>query len=278
MPVAQFAPHHTSGAGPVNALSDPDLRLFDPEQGFYAWCRYLVELPATVVLLVVTAPFVLIAATLVRLTSKGPAIYAQVRLGRDGQPFRVFKIRSMIHDCERLSGPKWSNGRDPRVTPVGRIIRRLHIDELPQLWNVLRGEMSLIGPRPERPEFVEKLERAIPRYRERLRVRPGITGLAQVQWPADIDIEGARCKLAYDLYYVENLNAWLDFRISLCTIAKLVGMPFSMMRALFRMPAKSQVELLYWQAVPKSQDRRRRRPKAMPAAMERRRTLALQPA
>jgi lipopolysaccharide/colanic/teichoic acid biosynthesis glycosyltransferase len=258
-------------------LSDSDLCLPDADRGWYAWCRYAVEMTAAVVLLVLTAPLVLIAAVLIKLTSRGPVIYSQLRLGKGGQPFQVLKIRSMHHDCERLSGPRWSNGRDPRVLPVGRVIRYLHIDELPQLWNVLRGEMSLIGPRPERPEFVFKLEKSIPRYRERLQVRPGISGLAQVQWPADIDVEGARCKLAYDLYYIEHMSAWLDLRISLSTVLKMLCVRFSVMRALFALPTKSEVEAVYWQTVPRSQDRRRQR-RIVPASQERRRQLVLQTA
>jgi len=259
-------------------MSDADLYLPDAERGWYAWCRSAIEIPATAVLLVLTAPLMLIAALLIKLTSRGPVIYSQLRMGRGGQPFKVLKIRSMYHDCERLSGPRWSNGRDPRVLPIGRVIRYLHIDELPQLWNVLRGEMSLIGPRPERPEFVLKLEKSIPRYRERLRVRPGISGLAQVQWPADIDVEGARCKLAYDLYYIENMSPWLDFRISLSTLLKMACVGFSVMRTLFALPTKSEVEAVYWQAVPRSQDRRRQRSRIVPASKERRRQLVLQSA
>src|SRR5205814_291249 len=115
---------------------------------------------------------------LVRITSRGPAFYTQTRLGLRGRTFTIYKLRSMYEYCENHSGPLWSSKDDPRVTPLGRFIRRTHIDELPQLWNILRGDMSLIGPRPERPEFLPKLETIVPRYRERLRVRPGVTGLA----------------------------------------------------------------------------------------------------
>jgi lipopolysaccharide/colanic/teichoic acid biosynthesis glycosyltransferase len=163
----------------------------------------------------------------VKLTSRGPAIYAQVRLGRDRHPFPIFKIRSMYHDCERLTGPAWSTGNDPRVTPVGRFLRVTHLDELPQLWNVVRGDMSLIGPRPERPEFVDHLEQAIPRYGERLAVRPGVSGLAQVNLPADTDQESVRRKLGYDLHYVAHAGPWLDLRLMLATALFLTGVPFA---------------------------------------------------
>jgi lipopolysaccharide/colanic/teichoic acid biosynthesis glycosyltransferase len=249
MPVESKLALNRPKATKPHPLSDPAIYLHHAERGWYAWPRKVIELPATVCLLVLTAPLIVLAALLIKLTSRGPAIYAQTRLGRGGQPFKVYKIRSMYHDCERLSGPRWSNGRDPRVLPLGRIIRLLHIDELPQLWNVLRGEMSLIGPRPERPEFVSKLERSVPRYHERLRVRPGITGFAQVQLPADTDVESVRRKLAYDLYYIENLGPWLDLRISLATALKMIGVSFPVLRKLFAMPPPTDVETLYWRTV-----------------------------
>jgi lipopolysaccharide/colanic/teichoic acid biosynthesis glycosyltransferase len=249
MPVAQDTALNRRGPTKPHPLSDPDVYLRHAEQSWYAWIRLGIEYPITVCLFVLTAPLVALAALLIKLTSRGPLIYSQVRLGRGGQPFKVYKIRSMYHDCERHSGPRWSNGRDPRVLPLGRIIRVLHIDELPQLWNVLRGEMSLIGPRPERPEFVLKLERSVPRYRERLRVRPGISGLAQVQLPADVDLESVRRKLAYDLYYIENMGPSLDVRICLGTILKMVGVRFSVLRKLFSMPDPNDVEALYWQPI-----------------------------
>ena len=138
-----------------------------------------------------------VAAIVVKLTSRGPAFYTQIRLGQDGRAYAIYKLRTMTHDCEKLSGPQWSKKGDCRVTAVGRLLRRSHLDELPQLWNVLRGEMSLIGPRPERPEFVPRLERSLPHYRARLHVRPGVTGLAQVQLPPDTDLGSVRRKLAY---------------------------------------------------------------------------------
>jgi lipopolysaccharide/colanic/teichoic acid biosynthesis glycosyltransferase len=175
-----------------------------------------------------TAPVLAAALLAVKLTSAGPAIYTQTRLGRGRRPFRIYKVRTMYHDCERRSGPKWSTGDgDPRVTPVGRFLRRTHLDELPQLWNVLRGEMSLVGPRPERPEFVAQLERALPGYADRMSVAPGVTGLAQVNLPADTDFESVRRKLAYDLDYIDRRGAWLDLRIIACTGLSLVGVPFA---------------------------------------------------
>jgi lipopolysaccharide/colanic/teichoic acid biosynthesis glycosyltransferase len=194
------------------------------------------------VLLVLAAPLVLLAAGLVKLTSRGRALYKQTRLGKNGRPFTLYKIRTMHHDCERESGAKWSCPGDPRITPLGLFLRRTHIDELPQLWNVLRGEMSLVGPRPERPEFVPALAEAIPRYQERLLVRPGVTGLAQICLPPDTDLNSVRRKLIYDLYYVENQGPWLDLRIVLATAVKVVGVPLTWLAWMFWMPAAEAIE------------------------------------
>jgi lipopolysaccharide/colanic/teichoic acid biosynthesis glycosyltransferase len=151
----------------------------------------------------------------------------------------------MRHNCESHSGPQWSTPGDCRVTLVGRFLRRTHIDELPQLWNVLRGDMSLVGPRPERPEFVPQLERNIPCYRERLQVRPGITGLAQIQLPPDTDLASVRRKLAHDLYYVRSLSFWLELRILAITGFNFMGLPSAPVRALLRVPGGVKVEQAY---------------------------------
>jgi lipopolysaccharide/colanic/teichoic acid biosynthesis glycosyltransferase len=193
-------------------------------------------------LLIATAPLVLVAAVLVKLTSRGPVFYSQTRLGRNGRPYAIWKLRTMLHNCECWSGPQWSTAGDPRVTPVGRILRRMHLDELPQLWNVVRGEMSLVGPRPERPEFAVQLEKLIPHYTGRLLVRPGLTGLAQIQLPPDTDIDSVRRKLAYDLYYVRRLSFWLDARILLSTGFYLLSVPFAVPRTLLRVPSRGVVE------------------------------------
>jgi lipopolysaccharide/colanic/teichoic acid biosynthesis glycosyltransferase len=163
----------------------------------------------------------------VRLTSSGPAFYSQLRVGRGGREFRIYKLRTMYHNCEQKSGVVWSTPGDPRITPLGAILRKTHVDELPQLLNVLRLEMSLVGPRPERPEIIPVLEREIPTYRARLKVRPGVTGLAQLRLPADTTIQSVRRKLAYDLYYIQTCGPWLDFRLVLCTALKMFGLSLS---------------------------------------------------
>jgi lipopolysaccharide/colanic/teichoic acid biosynthesis glycosyltransferase len=194
---------------------------------------------------VLTVPVMLACVLLVRLTSRGPAIYTQSRVGQGGRVFTLYKIRTMYHDCERQSGPRWSTPGDTRITPVGRVLRKLHLDELPQLWNVLRGDMSLIGPRPERPEFVPQLERAIPHYRDRLLVRPGVTGLAQVQLPADTDLDSVRRKLAYDLYYIRTFGLWLDIRLMLSTGLHMFGVPYSWLTVLFGIPSRETIEAAF---------------------------------
>jgi lipopolysaccharide/colanic/teichoic acid biosynthesis glycosyltransferase len=218
-----------------------------PRNTSYLRCKAVIEFIAAAVLLVLTAPLVLLAAVLTKLTSAGPAFYSQIRLGRYGRPYTIYKIRTMYYQCERVSGAMWSAPSDPRVTPVGRFLRSTHVDELPQLWNVLRGDMSLVGPRPERPEFVPLLARALPHYRERLLVRPGVTGLAQVQLPADTDLESVRRKLAYDLCYVRLMSPWLDFRIILSTLLTVTGVPFAVVRKLCFIPSAEQVDFLGYQ-------------------------------
>jgi lipopolysaccharide/colanic/teichoic acid biosynthesis glycosyltransferase len=188
--------------------------------------KYVTDFIISCVLLVLLAPLIVLSAALVWLTSGGPVIYSQARVGRNGKWYHIYKLRTMIHNCETLTGPKWSTPGDPRITPVGRFLRKTHLDELPQLWNVLRGEMSLVGPRPERPEFANMLGKAIPHYGKRLVLRPGVTGIAQVQLPGDTDLESVQRKLAYDLYYVKNLSPWLDLRIILGTCFKVLGIPF----------------------------------------------------
>jgi lipopolysaccharide/colanic/teichoic acid biosynthesis glycosyltransferase len=188
----------------------------------YLRCKGVLDVALALALLVLAAPVILLACVLVRLTSRGPALYSQTRVGRGGRPFTIWKIRSMYHNCEAASGVRWSHKGDPRVMPLGRLLRRTHIDELPQLWNILKGDMSLVGPRPERPEFVPQLEAAIPRYRERLQVRPGVTGLAQIHLGPDTDLPGVERKLAMDLYYIKTLGPWADLRILLATAVHVI--------------------------------------------------------
>ncbi|WP_068417900.1 sugar transferase [Planctomyces sp. SH-PL62] len=176
-------------------------------------------------LLCLSCPAMLLAMLAVRITSPGPALYFQERLGLRGRRIMICKIRTMTLNCERESGAVWSTPGDPRVTPIGRFLRRVHLDELPQLVNVLRGDMSLVGPRPERPEIVAQIERALPHYRRRLEVRPGLTGLAQVLQPPDTDLGSVQRKLELDLQYMEQESWIMDVKILLATPLHMINYP-----------------------------------------------------
>jgi sugar transferase (PEP-CTERM system associated) len=169
------------------------------------------------VVLAVVSPIMLLVAIAVRLSSPGPVLFRQTRVGMRGKPFTIFKFRSMVVDAEARTGAVWASKNDPRVTAVGAYLRKMRLDELPQLFNVLRGEMSIVGPRPERPEFVQTLSELIPFYGHRHSVKPGITGWAQINYKYGESIEDAMIKLEYDLYYIKNLSLSLDFYTMLHT-------------------------------------------------------------
>ena len=180
--------------------------------------KRLFDLIFSFLLLIVLSPFFIFVGILIKITSRGPIIYSQERLGYMGKPYWIYKFRSMIVNAEEKSGPVWASDDDPRVTPFGRILRKYRIDELPQLINVFLGQMSLIGPRPERPYFTEKLKEKFPLYERRFRVRPGITGWSQIKHPSDLEEDDVRQKLRYDFYYIENLSLNLDLKILISTI------------------------------------------------------------
>mgnify|MGYP000908916128 CR=1 FL=1 len=180
--------------------------------------RRAFDLVAATLLLVLSAPVAMLAALAIRIEDQGPVLFRQTRVGYRGTPFLLVKFRSMHVDAEADGVPRWAEENDPRVTRVGRIIRLTRVDELPQLWNVLRGEMSLIGPRPERPAFVERLSRELPGYRLRHAVKPGVTGLAQVCAGYAASLDAAARKLDYDLHYVANRSLRLDLRILAATV------------------------------------------------------------
>ncbi|MBH9537552.1 TIGR03013 family XrtA/PEP-CTERM system glycosyltransferase [Novosphingopyxis sp. YJ-S2-01] len=176
------------------------------------------DMLASGLLLLLTGPIILFFALLVRLESRGPAFFRQTRVGRFGEDFQILKLRSMRTDAEAGGKAIWASENDPRITRVGRFIRKVRIDELPQAWSVLKGEMSFVGPRPERPEFVSDLEKEMPYYAERHMVKPGITGWAQINYPYGASVEDARHKLEYDLYYAKNYTPFLDLLILLQTL------------------------------------------------------------
>jgi lipopolysaccharide/colanic/teichoic acid biosynthesis glycosyltransferase len=183
-----------------------------------------VEYTLVAGLFVLTLPLALACIVLVRLSSRGPGIYTQTRVGQSGRIFTLYKIRTMYHNCENETGPRWSPPGDPRITILGRIMRKLHLDELPQLWNVLRGDMSLIGPRPERPEIVAKLRQSVPGYDRRHTVKPGITGFAQINLPPDTCIRSVKNKVAYDIFYIRHRTLRLELYILAATGLKLIGL------------------------------------------------------
>lgn len=175
--------------------------------------KRLVGLLMATLLLIFLFPFLLLVALLIKLDSKGPVLFMQERVGEDEKAFTLYKFRSMKKDAENKSGPIWAEEDDPRITRVGKVIRKLRIDELPQLWNVFKGDMSFVGPRPERPYFVKQLKKKIPYYGERASVKPGITGWAQIKYPYGATEEDALEKLKYDFYYIKNMSIVMDLMV-----------------------------------------------------------------
>ncbi len=191
--------------------------LQDHMPGWEAQIKRLMDITVSLGVLTLGAPVWLLVAAIIRLTSPGPVVYSQLRVGQNGKNFTMYKFRSMYQDAEKRSGPAWASENDPRITPVGRFIRKTRLDEIPQFFNVLKGEMSLVGPRPERPFFVEQLKLEIPWYVRRIKMKPGITGWAQVKHKYDASIEDVKQKVMYDLYYFENMSIKLDIKIILRT-------------------------------------------------------------
>ena len=240
MPVADLLKIRTAGVY-VNEVSTfleretgrVDLRSVNPSwlifsDGFSsgrrisAFAKRLFDVTVSLVLLLLAAPLIALGALAVRLDSKGPAFFRQTRVGLYGRTFEIVKLRSMRTDAEVAGKAVWAEKNDPRITRVGQIIRKLRIDELPQAWMVLKGEMSFVGPRPERPQFVDELAQQMPFYAERHVVKPGITGWAQINYPYGASIDDARHKLEYDLYYAKNYTPFLDLLIILQTVRVLL--------------------------------------------------------
>jgi lipopolysaccharide/colanic/teichoic acid biosynthesis glycosyltransferase len=235
------------GVGSIDALRISDSRPTAENLDLSAATRYeplkrALDLAAASLLMLAAAPIILACAALIRITSRGPAFYSQTRLGRLGRPFRIHKLRTMTHNCEKTSGARWATRNDPRITSIGKVLRLTHLDELPQLWNVLRGDMSLVGPRPERPEFIPMLEKTIQHYRQRMLVRPGVTGLAQVYLPPDTGIPSVRKKLHYDLYYMRTMGPLLDLRLIAATALQAFGVPCRFVRRFLFLPQVRSLE------------------------------------
>jgi len=186
--------------------------------GILRFVKRFMGLFMSAVMLIVFSPLILLVAVAIRLDSRGSAFFSQERVGEDGKIFMIYKFRSMYAEAEKESGPVWAEVDDPRITRVGRIIRKLRFDEIPQLWNVFKGDMSFVGPRPERPFFVEKLKEIVPYYNERLSVKPGVTGWAQIKYAYSSSEEEAFEKLKYDLYYIKNMSIVMDMIIIFHTV------------------------------------------------------------
>jgi sugar transferase (PEP-CTERM system associated) len=203
-------------------LTDPSWLVFGPgfQRGLFVRAlKRALDVMICVVLMAIFSPIVLLTAIAIKLENGwgAPVMYSQTRVGEQGRHFRLYKLRSMRVDAEQSMGARWAHQNDERVTRVGRVIRKLRIDEIPQVVNVLRGDMSFVGPRPERPEFTQNLEREIRYYRERCSVKPGVTGWAQLRYPYGASAADAQEKLKYDLYYIKNHNMLFDILILLQT-------------------------------------------------------------
>ncbi len=179
--------------------------------------KRLIDVIVSLIILILLLPLLFLVAFLIKISSKGPVFYKQVRVGKNGEEFNMYKFRSMYKDAEEY-GPEWAGENDPRITWIGRLIRKVYLDEIPQMLNVIRNEMSLVGPRPERPYFVEILKKEIPYYYKRIAIKPGITGWAQIKHKYDESLNDVREKLKYDFYYIENMSLKLDFKIMINTV------------------------------------------------------------
>jgi lipopolysaccharide/colanic/teichoic acid biosynthesis glycosyltransferase len=189
----------------------------------FAPVKELADRLLAVVGLLAFLPLLFVLAALIKLTSKGPVFFRQPRVGKNGKVFEIIKLRTMHLDAEQSTGPIWAKPNDPRITSVGKFLRMTHLDEVPQLLNVIKGEMSIVGPRPERPVFVDRFRNQIPYYSERLRVKPGITGLAQVCHKYDETLRDVKRKLAYDLLYIQRMCLMVDLAILFMTVRRLTG-------------------------------------------------------
>lgn len=185
--------------------------------------KRVMDIVISIFILIVTFPLWLVIGVAIKMNSAGPLVYNQERVGKDGKIFRMHKFRSMYQDAESKTGPVWATQNDPRITSVGWFLRKTRLDEIPQFFDVLRGDMSLVGPRPERPSFVEKLSKEVPLYKRRLAVKPGITGWAQIKQGYDTSIEDVKSKVRYDLFYIENMSFRMDVKILIMTVYVMIA-------------------------------------------------------
>ena len=250
IPPNQITPTNPLTGGPwpeIDRLTPDAAVVLDLSPTWYSAGKVVLDVLVTAVLLPFALALIGLACVAVKLTSTGPALYTQTRAGLNGRRYRIIKIRTMYHDCEVKSGIRWSTKNDDRVTPVGRFLRMTHIDELPQLFNVMLGQMSLVGPRPERPEVIQArgLDHLVPGYKHRLRLKPGVTGLAQVQLPADSNVDSVRYKVVYDLYYAQHQSLFLDIRLLLATLLKAAGASPRTIQRVFFLPGRKTVAAVF---------------------------------
>jgi len=208
---------------PLDFQRTPSLTSHAIKKAGWLELKYSLDTLFAIAMFIVCLPVLAICIILVKLTSKGPVFFKQRRVGQDGRFFEILKLRTMRVDAEADTGPVWARENDPRVTKIGRILRKTHLDELPQLINVIRGDMSLVGPRPERPVFVSHFRGRFRQYDKRISVRPGITGLAQVCYKYDETHDDVRKKLAYDLLYLRKMCMLLDMSIIFLTLGCITG-------------------------------------------------------
>lgn len=194
----------------------------------YSLVKRLMDIILSFIAIIISIPLMLILGLLTKLTSRGPIFYTQTRIGKDGKPFKIIKFRTMRVDAEDGTGPVWAKPDDQRVTALGYYVRRLHLDEVPQFINILKGDMSLIGPRPERPFFIDTFKRQLQNYTHRLSVKPGLTGLAQVRYKYDESIDDVKKKLSYDLVYIRKMCFFLDLKVLFWTVGKIVSITKSL--------------------------------------------------
>ena len=228
--------------GASSELADDPEQMFEPKFRWYAAIRPGVDFLLGLLLLTCLSPVIVGCAIAVKISSPGPAFYCQTRLGRNGRKFTIVKLRTMVHNAEALTGPVWAASNDPRTTRLGRFLRNTHIDEFPQLLNVVTGQMGIIGPRPERPEIATSIEWDIPHFRKRLQVRPGITGLSQLVLPPDSDIEDVRKKFLSDVYYIRNMNPVLDAQVCFYTLTYLLSASWYGLRHFTSLPCVVRIE------------------------------------
>ena len=206
----------------LNGLRPSWLIFTDGFKKTYLLWKRIIDILISVICLLLTFPIILFSALLIKLESPGPIFYMQERVGENGYTFKLIKFRSMKEDAEKFIGPVWARENDPRMTRIGKFMRKLHIDEIPQMINVLRGDMSFVGPRPERPFFVKKFKKILPYYDNRTSVKPGITGWAAVKYGYGASVSDALEKLQYDLYYIKNMSLFLDLIIILKTVSIII--------------------------------------------------------